>query len=160
MSAEPHPLAGAIPYRRISGGRIEILLIAPRGVDAWRIPHRPLEPGAQETDEAARAALEEAGVRGTMGKEALGSYVCRLEHGHARVRVFPLEITDLSEEWKAMPQLERQWFRGNDAIGEISISGLREVVLRFLDQARRVASWEDVTERNLSRLRWVTGWDR
>lgn len=135
MSEAPQTQAGVIPWRRISGGRIEILLIASRGVDAWRIPHGLVQPGADETASAASAASEEAGVRGRMESTPLGSYVCRLETGHARVRVFPLEVSDIAETWPSSSRIERRWFRRDEAIGEIALSGLREVVRRFLDQA-------------------------
>lgn len=135
MSDEPHLQIGAIPWRRISGDRIEILLITVRGEDAWRIPLGDPETGRDEPSAAARSAGEEAGVSGSATGPMLGSYVYRREEGHTRVRVYPIEVAEIADKWKAGSRLERRWFRRDDAIGEIELSGLREVVRRFFDQA-------------------------
>jgi 8-oxo-dGTP pyrophosphatase MutT (NUDIX family) len=133
MSDEPRLQSGIIPYRRKPSGRIEILLITSRQTGEWQVPKGNLEPGLSERESAVKEGWEEAGVKGTPGEAAVGSYTYRRGTERRRVQLYPLEVLQIEDSWPEKDQRQRRWVVGDEAIGEVENAGLREVLRRFLE---------------------------
>jgi ADP-ribose pyrophosphatase YjhB (NUDIX family) len=110
---EPKTQYAALPWRRTEGG-VEVLLITSRETKRWVIPKgwpiRKLRPGPS----AAQEAYEEAGVRGAIGRKAIGVYHYdkKLRSGrsqHVRVFVHALEVQEELDAWPEKGQRERRW---------------------------------------------------
>ena len=125
----------ALPFRRAATGGVDILLITSRSSGRWIIPKGWLAKGSKPRHCAAREAYEEAGLRGRVGKSALGEfeYVKRLGRSAApcRVRVFPLETTAEKRKWPEMHQRARAWFSPVEAATLVSDPGLGAIVLEL-----------------------------
>jgi len=65
--------SGVIPYR-LRKGSLEILLITSRKERCWIIPKGIIEREYSARNSAAKEALEEAGVKGSVQKKLLGVY--------------------------------------------------------------------------------------
>ncbi|MBE0617967.1 MAG: NUDIX hydrolase [Proteobacteria bacterium] len=90
--------SGVISVRR-EDGRTEVLLVTSRKGKRWVIPKGVVEPGLTPAASAAKEAWEEAGVRGTLRPEPLGTYRYWKWGGRCTVEVFLLEVESVAESW-------------------------------------------------------------
>ena len=123
----------ALPYRRADGGAPQIMLVTSRRTKRWIIPkgwpmkHKP--PHAA----AAREALEEAGVTGSVGRKPLGSYSYRkrLKRGRTvvcKVKVFALKVSGQRKSWREEGKRTVKWFSLARAARLVSEPVLRALI--------------------------------
>ena len=110
----------ALPLSVSSGGELKVLLVTSRETKRWILPKGWLGRGVAPADQAAREALEEAGLTGEIGRKAIGSYryLKLLPRGRAvpcRVDVFPLMVACQVEDWPERGQRELGWFAPDEA---------------------------------------------
>lgn len=115
-------------------GRRLVLLVTSRETRRWVLPKGWAESGVSPHDQAAREAFEEAGVKGEVGQERIGSYryLKRLGGGRTvpcRVDVYPLTVDHLLDEWPEKEQRELGWFTPSEAAAVVEESGLIELLL-------------------------------
>lgn len=106
-TAKPDQSA-ALPYR-MRDGRVEVLLVTPRGGEGWIIPKGKVERRLGPAKSAAREALEEGGVRGRIDTAPFDRY----RHGGGEdgplVEVFLMRVTREMDSWREAHQRERRW---------------------------------------------------
>jgi 8-oxo-dGTP pyrophosphatase MutT (NUDIX family) len=117
-------------------GELEILLITSRETRRWLIPKGWPIDGRQPWESAAREALEEAGVEGTVGRAALGTYVYdkRMAGGVLvswSVAVYPLKFARQRKQWREKDQRDQQWFKVAQAIEAVQEQGLKQILRTF-----------------------------
>lgn len=112
---------------RSSGGRREVLLITSRKGKRWVIPKGVVEPGLSPAESAAKEAWEEAGVRGPLRPEPLGSYRYRKWGGECAVEVFLLEVASVAETWPE-DHRARRWAGAEEAAEAVREPGLRALI--------------------------------
>lgn len=106
--------SGLLPFR-IVRGQVEILLVSARGKEKWGIPRGIVEPGMTPAASAAKECEEEAGAIGKVDTSSLGEYRVEKWGGTCRVTVYPMEVTELIENWDESHKRERQWFYAEEA---------------------------------------------
>ena len=116
------------------------MLVTSRQTRRWIIPKGNVDSGMAPHDAAAQEAEEEAGVRGEIGHEPLGSftYQKRIVSGlcvTADVTVFPLLVREVLDEWKESNWRRRQWFPLSEASEAVEEPQLRELIRSFDDGA-------------------------
>ncbi|MDX8409061.1 MAG: NUDIX domain-containing protein [Mariprofundales bacterium] len=101
--------SSVIPYRRATHG-LEVLLVRSSKNHHWVVPKGIHEPGMSAQASAAKEALEEAGVRGRVDPQPLGSYDYEKWGNCCRVEVFAMEVTELlaADLWSESHR-GRQW---------------------------------------------------
>ncbi|MCA9288592.1 MAG: NUDIX hydrolase [Phycisphaerales bacterium] len=136
-ASPPVPQAAALCFRPVRSRRSEVLLITSRNGD-WAIPKGRIDPGHSPPQAAALEALEEAGVRGQLVNEPLGSFDYTKRGGWAsgrptlcRVEVFPLLVEDLLDDWDEGKFRKRRWVPSSRAHAEVSQPGLAHVLRTF-----------------------------
>ena len=125
-------------YRRVGegpGAPIEIVLVTSRQTRRWIIPKGNVDYGMSPYAAAAMEAEEEAGVRGEIGHDPLGSftYEKRIVSGicvTAKVVVFPLAVREVMDEWKESSWRRRKWC----GVEEVA-DAIQDVALAFREQA-------------------------
>ncbi len=117
---------GAIPYRISDGGDLEILLVTTRSTGRWMIPKGwPIE-GLTGPGSAKQEAFEEAGVRGSIDDEAIGSftYLKLLDDTslavQCKVTVYPFLVKKQFKVWPEKSQRKRKWFEARLAMTLVS----------------------------------------
>jgi 8-oxo-dGTP pyrophosphatase MutT (NUDIX family) len=105
----------ALPYRRRSDARTQVMLVTTRESGRWVIPKGWPKKRKSPCATAASEALEEAGVVGKVGRDSIGSYSYkkRLKSGAVvacEVRVFPLKVKHQQKSWLERGEREIQWF--------------------------------------------------
>ena len=104
---------GALPYRRTSGGGIELMLVTSRGTQRFVFPKGWTMKDRSRREAAATEAEEEAGVRGVPADEPIGEYRYwkRMKSAFVpvTVSVFPVEVTEVLSKWREGADRQRRW---------------------------------------------------
>lgn len=125
-----HPQAAAIPCRLSSRGGIHVLLIT-TGSGQWGIPKGYVEADEDDHEAAAREALEEAGVAGTVLRPRLGQFHYeRCGHEH-RVNVFVMRVDDTFDRWSERKARRRAWVTLREAQRLVARAELRQLLRRI-----------------------------
>ncbi len=127
---------GALPYRIDDRAGLQILLVTSRDTGRWVVPKGNPMPFREGHETAAEEAFEEAGVKGEIVSAAIGSFRYRkrrrlLPPVNAEVRLFPMRVVRLLDEWPEAHQRRRQWFTREEAAAAVAESGLKRLILSF-----------------------------
>ena len=123
-------------YRMNQAEGLQILLVTSRDTGRWVSPKGNPIPHLTGAQTAAREAHEEAGAEGEIGRKPIGTYRYRKRRRillpvNAEVRVFPLRVDTLLEEWPEMHQRRRQWFSREEAAAAVEERGLKRLIMTF-----------------------------
>jgi 8-oxo-dGTP pyrophosphatase MutT (NUDIX family) len=138
--------AGAIPYR-ISGGRVEVLLVTSRETGRWVIPKGHVDKGATASQAAALEALEEAGVSGRFASDLpLGfvPYFKTLKDGEvcaATIQVFALLVHEERTAWLESGERRRQWMPAREAARRVGEPALAMLLTRLAELNEDSDQW-------------------
>jgi 8-oxo-dGTP pyrophosphatase MutT (NUDIX family) len=133
-----------LAYRRVGGepdAPIEIMLVTSRQTRRWIIPKGNVDHGMSPHAAAAQEAEEEAGVRGTISHDPIGTftYSKQIVSGlciNAKVVVFPLGVHEVMDEWKESKWRRRRWFAIDEVTAAIQEAGLRKIINSFATAGR------------------------
>jgi 8-oxo-dGTP pyrophosphatase MutT (NUDIX family) len=129
-----HQIA-ALPVRRGAADSIEVMLITSRETGRWVIPKGWPWPNVSEHEAAAGEAWEEAGVRGHVGAQKLGSFTYEKRRDsksrRVEVSVFELEVSEEANEWPENGQRRREWFTPRTAAELVLEPELKELILAY-----------------------------
>jgi len=120
--------SGVIPWR-VRDGALEILLVTNRPGKRWVIPKGIVEPALTPAESAEKEAWEEAGIRGSLSSQPAGRFAYRKWGGVCRVEVFPLQVTEVLEDWPEKTLRRREWLAPDAAAERIREPDLRAMVL-------------------------------
>lgn len=117
----------ALPIRRKDGSH-QVLMVTSSNRE-WILPKGRRNPRLTDAEAAAREALEEAGVSGTINPQALGTYVHRQANGNRkRVIVFELPVDRVSRRWQEKHKRKRGWMPLDEAYWATKQVGLRRLL--------------------------------
>jgi 8-oxo-dGTP pyrophosphatase MutT (NUDIX family) len=144
---EPIIQAGVIPFRR-RGGRLEFCLITSLKKRRWIFPKGIVEPGETVEQAARKEALEEAGLRGKIKGEPLGTYLHEKSNATLHVTVLLMEVTRCDEDWREARVRQRRWVDAEEAVQlpwklelrQFAQDAIREIERCGPRQVRRMAS--------------------
>ena len=134
----------ALCYRLRKDDSCEILLITSRGTGRWIPPKGWPIKGVSPEKAAAVEALEEAGVKGNVHKQALGCYkYLRARTGcskpSAEAYIFPLEVTGFAKNYKEKGQRKMKWVSPKKAASMVREPKLRKIIREFDPKALKSA---------------------
>ena len=131
--------AGVIPFRR-KGNGVEICLIRNIGRKKWKIPKGFVDPGETAQQAAAKEAWEEAGLKGRVVGNAIGSYDYSKWGLTLTVAVFLMEVTREADEWEESRVRQRVWTSLDQAVMRLKdhpVSTLLQDAVARLDVRKR-----------------------
>ena len=127
----------ALCYRRSKkDGQLEILLLTSRDTGRWVIPKGwPMGSKASHVV-AATEAREEAGVKGIVEHDPLGSfgYGKAMAEGlvlPCEVQVHALEVTGSFKDYKEKGVRKLEWVSPQEAASRVAEAGLKKIILAF-----------------------------
>lgn len=132
---------GALPYRVGADGALELMLITSRSTRRWIIPKGWPMKDLKPAEAAAREAYEEAGVRGSIARRAIGRFrYDKLLDADGltvpcEVKVFALRVERQAKAWPEQDERETRWLSPGQAVSLISEEGLRELITAFAGHA-------------------------
>ncbi|WP_233270544.1 NUDIX hydrolase [Chachezhania sediminis] len=124
----------ALCYRMVRG-KPEVLLVTSRGTGRWILPKGwPMEDRSP-AETAQQEAWEEAGVKGKVHDESLGSFDYVKDQGEAdiqcRISVYPLKVQKMSDDYPEEGQRRRKWFSLRKAAEKVGEKQLRRILKNF-----------------------------
>lgn len=125
--------AGAICYRISVDSPPEVLLVASRRNGCWGIPKGRIEIGETSGVAAAREAMEEAGVKGRVSNDSIGSFVYTKDSSNLtyHLDVHLLEVRETLLDFPERQSRKLLWAPFETALQEIFHPRLRDL-LRLL----------------------------
>ncbi|SRR5690606_29899013 len=140
----PRVQAAALPWRYGPDG-IEVLLVTSRRRGRWVLPKGWPEGREALFETAAREALEEAGVKGRIGKAEIGRYYYGKQGDtgikwRCEVAVFPLEVEHEAKKWPEKKKRTRRWFSNEEAARMVEEAELAELLAAFKGNPRKIAA--------------------
>jgi 8-oxo-dGTP pyrophosphatase MutT (NUDIX family) len=133
---------GALPWRLAPKNGIEVLLVTGRRSGRWTIPKGWPMPGKTLAEAAAQEAFEEAGVKGTVDPNPIGTFrhvkqaliVGDLE---VDIVVHPLWVDRELEKWPEVGQRKRKWFKPKDAAKRVDSPELSAMIRQAVKKSLR-----------------------
>jgi 8-oxo-dGTP pyrophosphatase MutT (NUDIX family) len=121
---------------RIRKEKPQFLLVTSRGTGRWIVPKGWPIKGKTPAKTALREAWEEAGVRGRVGKDAIGMFAYRKLLGRKRMAhcvalVYPVEVKSLDISFPESKQRRRKWFGRKKAAARVAEPELAELIRTF-----------------------------
>lgn len=127
--------AAAIAVRR-SGETFEVCLIRKKQSQTWGIPKGLVDPGDTHEETALNEAWEEAGLKGRLIGDVVGTYEYEKWNATFAVAVYLMEVLEQHAEWQEAGFRERRWASFAEAA-----SLLRDHPVRpLLDRAQSLAA--------------------
>jgi 8-oxo-dGTP pyrophosphatase MutT (NUDIX family) len=123
------PQQAAVLAVRKGGEDIEVCLIRRRDARAWGIPKGFIEPGDTREETALNEAWEEAGIRGQLVGDAIGTYEYAKSGATLTVAVYVMRVVEELEVWPDKRARQRKWV----PIGEAASVLTRHPVRPLLD---------------------------
>ncbi len=124
--------SAVIPYRK-NGNDYEVLLITSRNKQNWILPKGIIELGMTPEDSAAKEAMEEAGVAGFVLNELIGEYDFEKWGGTCKVKVFPMKVKKVFDNWPEADIRSRRWFTIEKAMQKVNKNDLTKILKNFRD---------------------------
>jgi len=106
--------ASTITFRRRGTG-LEFCLITSIKGGRWGFPKGIIDPGETAKEAAAKEALEEAGLHGTVEETVLGQYEYRKWDSRLIVDVMLMHVETVDEHWEEKNIRQRKWCRPEEA---------------------------------------------
>lgn len=131
--------AGAVPYRVLASGGVEVLLIT-NNAGRWIVPKGGIDAGQTAADQAAIEAFEEAGVVEAVIGGEIGFYEYERGGRLHRVRLFALLVRELAADWDESHRREREWVALEEAMERVRFDGLRAAMMRVVAAAGKRAA--------------------
>ena len=122
--------AAAIAVRR-KGDRVQVCLIRKKGSRKWGIPKGQVDPGDTHEETALNEAWEEAGLRGRLIGDVVGTYEYEKWDETYAVAVYLMEVLEQHDEWDESDFRERRW----TSFGEAASLLVNHPVRPLLDRA-------------------------
>lgn len=109
MADERARQVAVIAVRR-RGDSMKVCLIRRKGTQNWSIPKGFIDPGCSPEEAALTEAVEEAGVKGTISGDAIGTYAYDKRGVPLNVSVYVMDVVEQQKVWLEMRFRERGWF--------------------------------------------------
>ncbi|MBP0482298.1 NUDIX hydrolase [Sagittula salina] len=135
----------ALPLRWDDKGQVRVLMVTSRDTGRWVMPKGWEMDGRKPWHAAEIEALEEAGAKGYISEEVLGTYRYPkiLKDGRivpCVVRVYPMIVSKLLRDWKERKQRTRKWFAPKAAAKRVVEPELSELLMMLHKKPRKHAS--------------------
>lgn len=129
----PRDQVAALCHRE-QHGETEVLLITSRDTGRWIVPKGWCMNGKTDAEAAAIEAWEEAGVKGEVSQDPLGSftYVKGMDDGDdvlCRADVYAIEVDHLAKNFPESDERRRRWLPVEKAADRIAEPELRKLLL-------------------------------
>jgi 8-oxo-dGTP pyrophosphatase MutT (NUDIX family) len=136
-SEKVKPQSAVLPYRRRKAG-LEIMLVTSLDTGRWVLPKGNVESGLTPCESAQKEAYEEAGIRGKTEKKCFGTFTYlkteKKGGGMREVEVFPMEVTEVLDDWPEKSDRKREWMVLDKAAESVMEKKLKKLLKTFGDR--------------------------
>ncbi|MEA3287159.1 MAG: NUDIX hydrolase [Candidatus Marinimicrobia bacterium] len=114
----------------------KVVLITARGSQRWITPKGSVEWELSAQDSAAKEALEEAGIKGKVFPEEIGTYTYEKMGGRYKVRLYFMEVTKLKDKWDEKHFRKRKLFSPKQAIKKVVPVSVSKIMAKYFHESR------------------------
>ncbi len=135
--------AGAMAWRE-RDGEIEIAIVTSRRTGRWVFPKGGIDDGMTEAETATNELYEEAGIVGIADQTPIGTYrtakirpplIWTIE-----ITLYPVEITQVLEDWLEIKQRERRFVRIDEAAQFLAEPDMVALVRSFANARQKLVN--------------------
>jgi len=134
-----YPQSAVIPFQ-VKKHHIKILIITSLKTKQWIFPKGIIENHLTPQESALQEAGEEAGVEGNVLDIELGEYSYRKWGGICNVKVFPMHVTRVLDDWPEAEIRKRKWVSIDKADNFISKKELQKLLKKFEENSQKILS--------------------
>ncbi len=116
----------------------KVVLITARGSRRWITPKGSVEWELSAQDSAAKEALEEAGIKGQVFPEEIGTYTYEKMDGRYKVRLYFMEVTKLKDNWDEKHFRKRKLVSPKQAIKKVVPAAVSKIMARHFHENRHL----------------------
>lgn len=116
----------------------KVVLITARGSKRWIIPKGSIDWELSAQESAAKEALEEAGLKGEVHPEEIGTYTYEKMVGRYKVRLYYMEVTKLKDKWEEKHFRKRKLVTPKQAIKKVVPASVSKIMARFFRENRHL----------------------
>ena len=132
----------ALPLKFKKDGSVEVLMVTSRDSGRGVMPKGWEMDGKKPWRAAEIEALEEAGVLGHIGNDAIGMYRYAkvMDDGSivpCHVRVYPMIVERLKRRWKERDERKRRWFTPKQAAKRVAEADLAALLMSLSTKPRK-----------------------
>ncbi|MFZ7091629.1 NUDIX hydrolase [Primorskyibacter sp. 2E233] len=132
----------ALPMRWDENGELQVLMVTSRDTGRWVMPKGWEMDGKKPWAAAEIEALEEAGAKGYISHEVIGTYTYRkkLDKKHivpCEVRVYPMIVEKLKRTWKERHERTRRWFSPKSAAKRVKEPELADLLMSLSKKPKK-----------------------
>lgn len=124
----------ALAYR-FEGDKPKVLMITSRKSGRWVLPKGHIEEGQTPREAVLVEAFEEAGLKGHVAETKIGSYSYqksdRPDVAGFKVAVYPMEVSDIADDWPEKAQRQRVWMDFDTAANSVAEPALKTLLSDF-----------------------------
>lgn len=142
----------ALPLRVDGKGVPKVLMVTSRDTGRWVMPKGWEMDGTKPWRAAEIEALEEAGAKGFIGNEVIGTYRYPkiMDDGQVIpciVRVYPMIVEKLMRNWKERDQRVRRWFAPKAAAKKVDEQDLADLLMILHRKPLKLPGLRDLFDR-------------
>jgi len=134
-----YPQSSVIPFQ-VKKHHLKILIITSLKAKHWIFPKGIIEEHLTPQESALQEAEEEAGVEGDVLNIKLGEYSYRKWGGICDVKVFPMHVTKVLEDWPEADIRKRKWVSIDKANKLIIKKDLQDLLKKFEENSQKILS--------------------
>ncbi len=113
----------------------KVMMITSRGRRRWVLPKGHVCEGQGARAAAESEAFEEAGLRGRLARRKIGTYFYQkadeAKDMHYKVKVFPMQVERVAEDWPEKPERDREWMDFPTAVNAVEEPELKVLLREF-----------------------------
>lgn len=114
----------------------KVVVITARGSKRWIIPKGSIDWDLSAQESAAKEALEEAGLKGTVFPDEIGTYTYEKMGGNYKVRLYYMEVTKLKDKWDEQDFRKRKLLTPKQAIKKVVPASVSKIMAKFFKENR------------------------
>jgi len=114
----------------------KVVVVTARGSKRWIIPKGSIDWELSAQESAAKEALEEAGLKGTVFPDEIGTYTYEKMGGSYKVRLYYMEVTKLKDKWDEQDFRKRKLLTPKQAIKKVVPASVSKIMAKFFKENR------------------------
>ena len=116
----------------------KVVVITARGTKRWIIPKGSIDWELSAQESAAKEALEEAGIKGEVLPDEIGTYTYEKMGGRYKVRLYYMEVTKLKDNWDEKHFRKRKLLTPKQAIKKVVPAAVSKIMASFFHENRHL----------------------
>ena len=123
--------SGVVPWLIQDNQLMIVLITARKPVCKWILPKGHIEKALQPELSAANEAYEEAGIKGEISSDIIGSLTHTKQGQKINVSYYPMRVTEIFDDWAKKSERERKIVDINQACDMVTDKKLKRIIKKI-----------------------------